>query len=279
MTELILVEKQKEFVPEFRVFRDYVNNHCQYWEKQEEIAIKLLYLLGSRASEIITKITPQQRKLNMTKPYGTLLRWEFVNYKMKNGEQAKILLVHTAIAKAGKNRKLETSPQTAEPLTTKFECSMREVPIILEPKNIEPWARDIMVWIREKGIEAGEKGDNIEKALKEALRFPIVEMTLQNWIWDCLKGLTPKDWQPQTFSRLNRIRKPIHPHSLRHWRVTHLKNVYKFNPVEQCAFVRWSVRSQEAKRGVTVSSNIDIYSQLSWTDFIDKLLVPISEVL
>jgi hypothetical protein len=70
MNEILLVEEEKKFVPEFKVFRDYVDNHCQYWEKREEIAIKLLYLLGARASEIITKVSPKQKELGMTKPYG-----------------------------------------------------------------------------------------------------------------------------------------------------------------------------------------------------------------
>jgi len=282
MDEVLLVEEEKKFVPEFRAFRDYVNNHCQFWEKREEIAIKLLYLLGSRASEILTHVSPKQKELGMTKAYGTLLRWEFVNHKMRNGEQAKILLVHSAIAKSRKTQKPEmfqegvnTAIGTREP--ERFVCPMREIPIIISPQTIEPWGMDIVFWIRDKSKEVEEQDDRT-KAMKEALRFPVTEMTLQNWVWNNLKGLAP-DVPPQHFSRFNRMRKPIHPHSLRAWRITHLKDVYGFSPIEQCAFVRWSVRSQEAKRGITVSSNIDIYSQLSWKDYVDKLLKPLAEIL
>jgi hypothetical protein len=275
----LLVEEEKKFVPDFHIFRDFVDGNCKFWEKQEEVAIKLMYLLGARASELITKVSPKQRQLGMTKPYGSLLRWEFVNYKMKNGQDAKILLVHSAIAKAGKTLKPETSPEIVNALAEQKKpdtviCPMKEIPIPISPQNIEPWGSDIIRWIQTKGEKA--KADP-SKAMKEALRFDVTEMTMQNWVWKNLRKLAP-DKQPQYFSRFNRMRKPIHPHSLRTWRVTHLKDAYHFNTVEQCAFTRWTVRSQEARRGITVSSNIDIYSQLSWRDFIDKLLIPITEI-
>ncbi len=279
MAETILIEKQEKFVPEFRAFRDYVNEHCQYWNKQEEIAIKLLYLLGSRASEIITKVSPRQAELQMTRAYGKVLRYEFVNYQPKNGEQFKILLVHAAIAKSTKNQHPEMFQQGGIREPERIVVPMREIPIIVQPTTIEPWATDILFWIRDKSKEAARNGEDQEKAAKEALRFHVTEQTLQNWVWNNLKGLTPANYEPEIFSRFSRIRKPIHPHSLRTWRITHLKNAYKFTPLEQCAFVRWSVRSQEAKRGITVSSNVDIYSHLSWRDFVDKLCVPLSEVL
>lgn len=283
MNEILLVEEQKKFVPEFKAFRDYVDRcvNARLWEKKQEIAIKLLYLIGARVSEIITKVSPKQLELGMTKPYGQLLRWELVNYKMRNGEMAKILLVHSAIAKASKNQKPQTSPEAVEAaLSPKqvFRVPMRETPIIVTPSNMEPWGADLLFWIRDKGTEAQKKGADNRKAVEEALRFPITEMTLQNWVFHCLKGLAPHA-EPQYFGKLNRLRKPIHPHSLRSWRLTHLKTAYSFNPIEQCSFVRWSVRSQEAKRGINVSSNVDIYSALSWTDYIDKLCKPISEIL
>jgi hypothetical protein len=74
---------------------------------------------------------------------------------MKNGQEAKILLVHSAIAKSRKTQKperflegVDTAIGTREP--ERFVCPMREVPIIIDPAGIEPWGIDIREWIRAK---------------------------------------------------------------------------------------------------------------------------------
>jgi hypothetical protein len=66
---------------------------------------------------------------------------------------------------------------------------------------------------------------------------------------------------------------------LRHCRITHLIRAYDFTPYQITAFTGWSMKSTFQQMGVQSSSNIDIYSHLEWKDYIDKLLVPLSEII
>jgi len=66
---------------------------------------------------------------------------------------------------------------------------------------------------------------------------------------------------------------------LRHCRITHLIRAYDFTPYQITAFTGWSMKSTFQQMGVQASSNIDIYSHLEWKDYIDKLLVPLSEII
>jgi len=270
MEQVLLQEEEQFYVPEIHKFRDFVDQQSKYWRKKDEIFIKVLYLLGARASELLTKVTPWQTKHNKTKPYGQLLSMEFAAYKKSDGKAVKILLIKSAIAKRMKRKKKnqgnniegmfthepwqdpnqgqensETSPQVQK-------VKMKIVPIPCDPEA-EPWCMDLLKWIgSQKNSEAA----------RTCLRFNFTEMTAQNIVKKCLHQLDPK----------------IHPHSLRHYRITHLIKAYDFSPYQITSFVGWSIKSTVAQMGITASPNIDIYSHLTWKDYIDKLLIPISEV-
>jgi integrase len=272
MEQVILQQEEEIYVPEIHKFRDFVDQQSKYWRKKDEIFIKLTYLLGSRASELLTKVTPWQTTHNKTKPYGQLLSWEFATYRKGDGKVVKILLIKSAIAKRMKRKKnqdkieamfqhepwqdskegqekSETSPQ-ASPQIQKIK--MKIVPIVCDPV-VEPWSLDILKWIRDQ---------KTEKARAEALRFHFTEMTAQNIVKKCLNQVDPK----------------VHPHSLRHYRITHLIRCYGFSPYQITCFTGWSLKSVTAQMGISASSNVEIYAHLKWQDFIDLLLIPILEV-
>jgi len=291
MEEVLLEEEEQVYVPEVKVFRDYIDH--QVWKKKEEILIKLLYLLGARASEVITKVTPFMTAHHMSRPYGQLLKYGFASYKKPDGKETKILLVKSAIAKRLKKKKdlqgkSETSKElqeetikaaaeqiidnrllpaaelqnlvpipniVAQPRETDNPVEivrppMKYVPIVCDPRA-EPWCIDILKWIQ------------AYKAREDALRFDCCEMTVQNIVKKNLRQLDPK----------------IHPHLLRHYRITHLIKAYDFTPYQITAFTGWSMKSTFQQMGVQASSNIDIYAHLQWKDYIDKLLVPLEEIL
>jgi len=269
MEQMLLQAEEEIYVPPIHLFRDFVNEQSKYWRKKDEIFIKLTYLLGSRASELLTKVTPWQASHNKTKPYGKLLSWEFATYRKADGKAIKILLIKSAIAKRMKRKKKEQDSNIeaifqhetwdpsqvqenseTSPLVQKVK--MKVVPIVCDIAA-EPWCLDILKWIRDQ---------KTEKARVEALKFNFCEMTAQNIVKKCLRQLDPK----------------IHPHTLRHYRVTHLIRSYGFNPYQVTAFFGWSLKSVVAKMGITASSNVGIYAHLVWKDYIDLLLVPISEV-
>jgi hypothetical protein len=262
----ILKEREEKYVPSLRVFRDYVDEMVAHkrWFKRDEILVKLLYLLGARVSEVVTKVTPYMVSHNMTHDYGKLLRTEigFYNHRVEADgklvtKQAPLLLIHSAIAKCKlhEEEQVETSPQTPQqPPTLLVPMKVVAIPCSL---IFEPWSRDLLHWI------------NPTEHKDPRLSFDMVESNVQIIVKQCLAGL--RDVDPKVTE--------IHPHMLRHWRVAHLRLNYHFTSIEECAYIGWSIRSQEARRGQTVSANLDTYSHLSWRDYIDKLLLPLSEAL
>ena len=54
---------------------------------------------------------------------------------------------------------------------------------------------------------------------------------------------------------------------------------YGFSPYDLTSFTGWSIGSTFGALGIKASSNIDVYSHLSWKSYIDKLALPLNEVL
>jgi len=247
MEQVLLEEEQQIQVPQMQTFRDFVD-HVKFKKRRDEIYIKLTYLLASRASELLTKVTPYMTKNNMTKPYGLLLKWEIQNYKKPDGNSIKLLLVKSAIAKRKKRMKGQPS-QKGQAVTVKVKT--RITPIILDPQA-EPWCLSVLKWLT-------NKKENTEAKLS----FDFVEMTAQNLVRKYLRRLDPK----------------IHPHLLRHYRINHLIRNYNFSPYQISAYVGWSLKGVFGSMGMASSSNLDIYSHLSWQDYVDKLTVPLQSVI
>lgn len=271
MLRPILKEAEEKYVPSLRVFRDYVDGMVVHkaWCKRDEILVKLIYVLGARVSEVVGKVTPWMESHNKSHAYGTLLRTEICPYNHRvelDGktviQRESLLLIHSAIAKMKlhQEKQPDTSPQDpqAPPI---LRCKMKTVAIPCNP-DFEPWCFDLMHWINPT---EHKNPDHI----KPSLCFMMVEDNVQRIVKSCLAGL--RDIDPRVTE--------IHPHILRHWRVRHLTLNYRLTSIEKCAYIGWSIRSQEANRGQVVSANLDTYSHLGYLDYIEKLLVPLQDVM
>jgi len=266
MEEVLLEAEEEIKVPSMQEFRGFVDQQSQYWRKRDEIYVKLSYLLASRASELLCKVTPYMLQHNMTKPYGKLLQYDVASYKKFDGKTVRILLVKSAVAKKHKTQRKaeplssnelsgqavqteesnsETSPQVSPQVQ---KVKMKIVPIVCDP-DAEPWCVDILKWIQ------------FRKGIPNALSFDMCEMTAQNIVKKTLSQLNPK----------------IHPHLLRHYRVTHLRKNYRFDPYELSAFTGWSIQSSFAQKGQITSSMVDRYVHTDWTEYVEKLLIPIQD--
>jgi len=102
----------------------------------------------------------------------------------------------------------------------------------------EPWTYDLLVWALKHGKQ---------------LSFDLSRFGVWHIIKRNLTGLDPK----------------AHPHSLRHYRATHLVDIYGFDPYEICLYTGWTL-SSDAKS----SRQLDRYVHLNWRRYFPKLLVP-----
>ncbi|MGD0494706.1 MAG: hypothetical protein ABSB28_01540 [Candidatus Bathyarchaeia archaeon] len=280
--QVVFKEKERVHTPDFRLFREYMDNH--HWTSQrDEVLCKLAYLLGARACEILTRTTPYQLKHGLSKPYGTMMRHELATWKKhiefpdgSKVEDTKLLIVTTAIAKmriekeeptpvsqvAQAGETTQTSPSPAPQTITYTGVPTKDVGIPMDPR-IEPWSYDIAKWVQKM------RNENKLQNGKAKLSFDMCEENFQIVVRKNLSDIMQLD--PKI--------KKVHPHVLRHWRCDHLRMNYRFQPIQVCAFTGWSIKNEEQSRGQKVSSNIDVYSHLSWRDYADALLQPLADVL
>lgn len=104
-------------IPEFRQRVDRIRG------LRDRNLVKIYYLTASRASELITEISPAD--LEHTKPYGTLAKWDLDDYKNE-----KVLVLKIAILK----RKAE-------------EVVLKHIGLPCDPKY-EPWTLDVLRHIK-----------------------------------------------------------------------------------------------------------------------------------
>jgi len=259
------------------VFRNAVE-HILHPETQN--LVKTMYLLASRVSEIVTKTSRCEILNNKTKPLGSFLDYEFQDFRLSDKRTEKILLVTAAVAKRTKvSRKAkkqakkmeEPKPEEVEAALSKYglnkmlqdyqkgelkvdplvvahllgQIHFKQIALPCDPKY-EPWTLDLVKRITMKGT----------------LSFNFVRKTAHERI----------KWE---FARqgLN-----VHPHTLRHWRISHLMQNYGFEPYDVSLYSGWSIKSTFNQMGMQASSNIDLYAHLSWSKYFPKLLIPIREV-
>jgi integrase len=120
--------------------------------------------------------------------------------------------------------------------------------IIALPCNpeYEPWTLDLLRYITQKN---------------RSLSFDLTRGRVYQIVKAALKGLDSK----------------AHPHSLRHYRLTHLVLNYNFKDYEVTQIAGWTTRTGFSMLGssAAASPNIDIYLHLRWKEYIPKLLVPL----
>jgi len=128
-----------------------------------------------------------------------------------------------------------------KPKSKKRKHVYKVVALPCDPKY-EPWTVHLLRWFKEKN----------------GLGFPITEMQVRRIVKKHLAILDPK----------------VHPHSLRHWRATHLASYYDFDSWELCAYMGWSHKSMFTKIAMPVGKT-DIYVHIAWKRYFPKLLRPL----
>lgn len=238
------LEEQGEIkVPSLPKFRDFIDHlECK---RKEKIFIEVMYLTGSRVSELCCKVIPWETLHQSTRAYGSLLNYEFTEFRDSKGTPIKLLLLRLGVAKHKVKVETVQNTQNEAGVSQIQKVRTRYVPIPCT-KQIEPWSEGILRWISEK----------------RELKFDFTRRTALNIIKKNLKELDPK----------------IHCHSLRHYRVNHLMMYYGFDPTEISSFVGWSLKTTYGSIGQAVSSNVDFYSHLSWKSFVGKMLTPLNEI-
>jgi integrase len=200
---------------------------------------------------VLLKVTPYMTAHNMTHPYGKLLNYKFEKDYKIHGEgmerQLAILLVNSAVAKRQKLKRKEDTKETKAPTQEVLKVKMKTVPIICDIA-VEPWCKDILLWLK-----------NHEGRDEHPLAFNFTEMTAQNIVKRCLGDFDPS----------------IHPHSLRHFRSTHLQKNYHLDPYELASITGWTMKNVLAAKGQQASSMMDVYIHVNWEDLIPKLNVPL----
>ena len=109
-------------------------------------------------------------------------------------------------------------------------------------RSFEPWHEDLALWIDEHG---------------DRLCFDLTR---------------------QSVLKIVKRKLGYHPHHLRHIRVTHLVNNYKFTGEQVSLVTGWTMSSSYGFLGQNVSDKVNIYLHSNWDTYIKKLLVPIDEI-
>jgi hypothetical protein len=127
----------------------------------------------------------------------------------------------------------------------------KEIALPVEPQ-FEPWTRDLLQWLV-----------NQKKAGKEGkLSFDICRSTANNIVKKHLKPLSQS------------LNSPVHHHTLRHWRITHLVTDYGFDNFDLCVYAGWTFKTGLSAMG-SGSGQLDTYLHLGSQHYFSKLLKPL----
>jgi integrase len=113
--------------------------------------------------------------------------------------------------------------------------------------NYEPFTEELLRWIQRHGT----------------LSFPLTRRSVHRIVKENLRELDPK----------------VSPHSLRHYRITHLVEKYQFQPPDLTAYAGWSVTHSFAAVGIPANPMLNIYYHSAWQAYFPKLLKPIKDLL
>ena len=122
-----------------------------------------------------------------------------------------------------------------------------------------------------------------DKTVKKIIALP-TSPKYEPWTLELLKylkekqtlsfNLTPRSIRAIVKKELEHLDPEIHPHSLRHYRITHLVEVYDFDPYDITAYAGWTFRTGFGQLGFT-TGKLDTYLHLAWKRYFPKLLKPI----
>jgi hypothetical protein len=271
---------------ELEKFRAFVN---QISDPRDSCLIKMLYLTASRASELLTKAAPWDLLHKKTKPYGIYLKFAFQNFEIspakppdKLAVNEKVFLITQAVAKrtkkTKKGKKQEDDREYPPDKIAQF------LPDELNLKS--PFGKGLTslraIYLREPKMV----DPLIVKAFMGRLFFKVIALPtskqFEPWTYDLLKyvnktgqlsfNLTRQRVWQIVKANLSQLDSQVHPHSLRHWRISHLIENYNFDPYEVTTYSGWTIRSTFGQMGIQASSNLDVYAHLAWRRYFPKLL-------
>jgi hypothetical protein len=270
-------------------------------EEPLRIKMEIGYLLAARNCEMVTKVSEKEILNHSSRNYGIFMDFKFQDYVvqptdptgialgLKQPFSQKVMVIHVATAKRGKRVRKETDaanitevkPEEVEKaLTTyrQFEAlkKWRAGELTIDPLLVkvlngdiylryvalpcslqyEPWIRDLLGWV--------------QKHPQEKLSIPITRRTFWYLYRKALKDILP----PKHEHGKDSLKNP-----LRHLRVSHLLQYYGLTPYEINAYTGWSLSGIFAQLGQVISSNLELYSHLSWRMYLPKLCVPINRFI
>jgi len=240
-------------VPSVEEFR---NNVDAIGRNRNSTIIKTLYLTASRCNEFLTKICPSD--VGVTRALGKLVTYEVkdfvvpnIQYKEKGAWEA---YINSELCKKRYFGKKKPTKDMIRILLLKIpvlkQRKSRKNPEKKKPqkfkmcaipcvKSFEPWYEDLSLWI-------GEHDDKLCFNLTRQSVLKIVKSALG-----------------------------YHPNHLRHIRVTHLVNNYQFTGEQVSLVTGWTMSRGFGFLGQRVSGRVNIYLHSQWTNYIEKLLIPL----
>jgi len=223
-----------ETVPDFVEFRSFVDTKVP--KLRDQILIKTLYLCAARVSEVITRVTEGELQKNLTKPYGRGMTVEVVKDYRRNpavlSEKPQIIaVIKTPVAKRRKN---PVKKSIALPCNPQYE----------------PWTIDILRWALDH---------------QKQLSFPLNRFSVWRIVSKNLKPIL--DPMRKALREIPNKEKYLNP--WRHWRLTHLADIYGFDSYDLTLVSGWTF-----KTSLMTGAPIDSYLHLDWRRYLPKLLVP-----
>jgi len=224
----------EELVPDFVEFRTFVDNKIK--KQRDQNLIKVLYLCAARVSEVITRVTEGERLKNQTKPYGQHMTLEIVKDYRRNPAMLTEEPQVVAVIKM----------QVAKRIKTPIRKSIA-LPVNLE---YEPWIYDLLKWALDH---------------QQTLSFPLNRFSVWRIVNKNLKLLL--DPMRKALRETTDKEKILNP--WRHWRLTHLADLYGFDDFDLTLISGWKFST-----GLRMGSPVDSYLHLDWRRYFPKLLVP-----
>lgn len=260
--------------------------------------IKTYYLLALRMCEGTDHVTPSDLLKGISRPYGNFITSNKLLY-VRTPEQDPTLKerieqvawgFNIAVAKRGRHitkhkRKKQADPEERviatneeieqalkmykqDELLKKWKAGEVKIdPLLIEVllgrrvmKTIalpispayEPWTSDLLKWLQKHPDPKGQ------------LCFHLTRQQMRNIIRENLQSIMP------------RIHRKNPKNILRHWRTSHLKFYYRFDPMMLAAYTGWTVKQTFESTGhVGGSATMEDYLHTPWEIYFKNLLTPI----
>jgi len=239
-------------VPSVAEFRKSVDD---LGKNRNSLIIKTLYLTASRSNEFLTKLCPSD--VGVTRALGKLVTCELKDLVVPNIQyknKAKYIAELNSKRWFGRSR----------PSEDLLKILLLKIPVLKQRRN-------------------KKEPEKIKPQKFKMVAIPC-EPDFEPWTIDLLKWISKHemklcfDLTRQSVLKIVKSRLGYHPHHLRHIRVTHLVNNYKFTGEQVSLVTGWTMSRGFGFLGQRVSGRVNIYLHSQWTNYIEKLLIPLDFV-